>query len=77
MNTLSATFGGSAYAQPCSGHRFYDLRVVGKLPINTFSRTIVDAEGADERLRPYLVGSAVALIYRERKFLVTIIACFQ
>ena len=55
-----------------------------KLPaINAWSRSVVDAEterlrhgvipiiGADAHRRPYLVGSAVVLVYRGRKVLVT------
>jgi hypothetical protein len=54
-----------------------------KMPINAWSRSTVDAAverlrhsvipiiGADARSRPYLVGSALVLMYKERKVLVT------
>jgi hypothetical protein len=53
------------------------------MPIDTWSRSAVDTEaerlrdsvipiiGADVRRRPYIVGSAVVLLYRGRKVLVT------
>jgi hypothetical protein len=59
------------------------VRAKFKLPINSWSRSTVDAEvaklrngvipiiGADKNLRPCLIGSAVALIYRQCRVLVT------
>lgn len=53
------------------------------MPVASWSRAAVDAEierirqcvipviGVDKRLRPCLIGSAVALVYRSRKILVT------
>jgi hypothetical protein len=64
-------------------HKGTATRVTFKLPINAGARSIVDSEvekfrnsvipiiGADDRMRPYLVGSAVALMHRSRKVLVT------
>jgi hypothetical protein len=64
-----------------TGATTFELSV--KMPINAWSRSTADAEaerlrhsvipiiGADARWRPYLVGSAVVLVYRGRKVLVT------
>jgi hypothetical protein len=62
--------------------RLGGAKITANLPINAASRAYVDAEThrvrnsvipiiGDRNSRPYLVGSAVALTFRDRRFLVT------